>query len=155
LQSVKINFTMTKIKVKNLDKSFEQYGRIIKPFNEGPAEQGKGWDFYMLSKSKSDGWRIGYLIQTSKEVNYLEKHPKSKETFEPIEGVGIILLSLGDKIDAYLLDKPIILNEGVWHALVALSERVKIKISENLEVEKITRPIKPPRLIIPTSAKEL
>jgi ureidoglycolate hydrolase len=88
-------------------------------------------------------------------VNYLEKHPKSKETFEPIEGVGIILLSLGDKIDAYLLDKPIILNEGVWHALAALSERVKIKISENLEVEKITRPIKPPRLIIPTSAKEL
>jgi ureidoglycolate hydrolase len=109
-----------------LDKSFEQYSRIIEPIDGGaPVEQSKGWDFYILSESKSNGWRIGYLIQTSKEVNYLEQHPKSKETFEPIEGIAIILLSLGDKIDAYLLDKPIILNEGVWHALIALSEKVK------------------------------
>jgi ureidoglycolate hydrolase len=146
---------MVKIKVKNLDESFERYGRVIEPFNEAPVEQGKGRDFYILSESKSSGWRIGYLIQTSKEVNYLEKHPESKETFEPIEGGTIILLSLGDKIDAYLLDKPIIINEGVWHALIALSEKVKIKISENLEVKKITKPIKPPTLIIPTSFKEL
>ena len=49
---------------------------------------------------------------------------------------------------AFLLDKPVCLNKGVWHQLIALTEEVQVKITENLEVgtlfyelDSIVRPV--------------
>ena len=41
---------------------------------------------------------------------------------------------LGELIEAFLLDRPVCLNEGVWHDVFALSDTAVVKIAENLDV---------------------
>ncbi len=67
----------------------------------------------------------------------LECHPDSYESFEPLKGIGILLTAKPESPEdyhAFLLDKPVCLKKGVWHQLIALTEEVQVKITENLEV---------------------
>jgi len=70
----------------------------------------------------------------------MENHPNTKETFEPISGAPILIVAVGktpESPEAFLLDKPIVLNEGVWHDVLALSENAVMRINENTEVQTI------------------
>ena len=104
--------------------------------------------FSVLTGDKeAKGWRIGYLIFHPAPVDSMENHPESMETFEPVSGTTIIMVAphdSPDKIEAFLLDKPICIAKHVWHAVRVVSEQAEIKITENFEVESVIRKLKKP-----------
>ncbi len=123
------------IRIKVLKKEdFEKYGIIIEPQNRKEI-------FEVICREETKvGWRIGYLVMSPQEVSIIEAHPNSQETFEPVKGTSIIIVSEPNSpqnIEAFLLDKPVCLKKGIWHGILVLSETAEIKITENLEVESI------------------
>ncbi len=120
---------MKQIKYINKE-NFERYGYIL-DFSKDPI----GWE--ILFKEKSSGFRIAIFEIDRKKVDKLERHPESMETFEPMSGIGLILLADKDPDDfeVFLLDKPICLKRGIWHEVISISEKAKYKIVENDEVE--------------------
>ena len=119
----------------------------IKPFgyivdSRYARARSDGNDWGILLRSKSKGWRIGYLILRKKRMARLEKHPDSLETFEPIKGKAVIALARPgspDKFKLFLLDRPVILKKGVWHGLFTISKETHIKIFENIDVRCVYR----------------
>lgn len=94
--------------------------------------------FEVIIRHKDDPWRIAMLRVEEREFTFLEKHPSSLETFEPVEGMCLLLLSLSTEkrdYEIFLLDRPVCLDKSVWHGIVSLSESSKVKITENLEVD--------------------
>lgn len=125
------------MKVKKLThNNIKPYGWIID--REFIEDNGRGDKFDVLLKEKSAGWRIGYLILRKKSFEKLESHPDSLETFEPVKGKTMIVFAANkrpDKVEAFLLDKPVVIKKGVWHDVAAISEECEVKIFENIEVE--------------------
>ncbi len=113
--------------------NFAKYGTIIDftGKEENPS-------FEVIITSENDPWRIAMLRVEEREYTFLEKHPSSLETFEPVDGVCLLLVSLDTENSAYeyfLLDRPVCLNKDVWHGIVTLTDVSKVKITENLEVD--------------------
>ena len=125
-------------KLKKIEpKSFKKYGKII---DYGTKENKKNvrnlWRIVHNAESEN-GWRIAYLILREKTISRLEKHLHSDETFEPIKGNAILFVSKyknSDKIECFILDKPIILYKGIWHAVLKIDKECEIKITENDKV---------------------
>ncbi|MFN3410763.1 MAG: ureidoglycolate lyase [Exilispira sp.] len=117
--------------IKYIDKyNFEKYGYIL-DFTEFASN---GWE--ILFKEKSNGFRIAIFEIDRHFANRLERHPDSMETFEPINGTSLILLSDNnpDDFEVFLLNKPVCLRRGIWHEVISISEKTKFKIVENDEV---------------------
>jgi len=118
------------------EQSIKPYGRII-----GRAcvkDDGRGNRFGILLKEPSKGWRIGYLILRDRSIKRLERHTDSLETFEPVKGKAVIALAKRESpgsSELFLLDKPVVVNKGVWHEVLAVSRVCEIKIFENIEVK--------------------
>ncbi|MFH1092848.1 MAG: ureidoglycolate lyase [Candidatus Omnitrophota bacterium] len=129
--------------------NFKKYGYIIQW--QGPEKKGYHNQFRIVIRDrKVVGWRIAYLIVRAKQINSLEKHPFSYESFEPINGRGILYVcaqKTPQAIEAFLLDKPIILRKGIWHNVAACTREMHIKITENNKVKlikhKLRQAIKP------------
>jgi len=123
------------LNLKLMQKLFQPFGRILENLpNEIPEVSEKGnFNFYVIFKEFAEGWQIGYLEQMGKNLKELECHPTTPEVFVPIKGKSILLLSVkpGEEIVAFKLDKPIILNRGVWHGVISLTEKSEILIVEN------------------------
>ncbi len=121
------------INIKNLNqKNFKKYGKIIE------LKKGLKSFHVLFGESKDVGWRIGYSRLERKPVYQLEAHPESFETFEPVSGTSIIILSkdkIPQKTEAFLLDKPVCLYKNIWHDVMAVSEFAEIKIFENYEIK--------------------
>ena len=112
--------------------AFERFGMVIelKPHSKD------GWE--VVVKSQGDGWRIAVLEFFRRTAVRLENHPSSKESFEPLKGTTVLLVaenSTPGNFEAFLLDRPVCLNEGVWHEVISLSDGAQVKITENLEVD--------------------
>lgn len=122
------------IPIKNITKaSFEKYGTII-DFTGREDDP----EFEIIISHREDPWRIAMLRVKDREFTNLENHPSSLETFEPVEGMCLLLLSLTtnkSEYEVFLLDKPVCLNKGVWHGISTLTHVSKVKITENLEVD--------------------
>ena len=138
------------IKPKKLHaKNFKKYGLIIEW--EGPENKKENNQFrIVLRQPKVKGWRIAYLIVREKLVKFLEKHPLSYESFEPVKGKAVLYVSnkkIPEQIEAFILDKPVILFNGIWHNVLSLTKETHIKITENDKVTLIRhilpQPIKP------------
>ncbi len=115
------------------DPSFAKFGKIL-DFSKEPENP----EFEIIIEEKVSPWRIAVLKVLRRAATKLESHPHSMETFEPVKGVGIILIN--DKkstegMKAYILDQPICLNKAVWHEVLTLSDEAYYKITENLDVE--------------------
>lgn len=110
--------------------NFAKYGYIL----DFSSQNNEGWE--ILFKEKSSGFRIAIFEIDRKQTKRVERHPDSMETFEPISGISLILLSDKDPDDfeVFLLDKPICLKKGIWHDVISISEKSKFKIVENDEV---------------------
>lgn len=134
------------IKIQNLNKkSFKKYGIVIEP-----KDKKKIFDV-ICRENERVGWRIGYLLFKPQKVKILEAHCYSMETFEPIKGASVIIVAerkKPQKCEAFLLDKPVCLYKGIWHAIIALSDSIEIKITENAEVESIFYKLKKPLDIV-------
>lgn len=110
---------------------FNKYGTILQ-FTEKMSD---GWE--ILVASDSPGWRIALLEFSRKSTRMLEYHPDSKESFEPVSGVCLLITAgheTPDEYEVFLLDQPVCLDAGVWHQVISLSEKSLVKITENLEV---------------------
>lgn len=112
--------------------TFEKYGMVIelKPHSKD------GWE--VVVTAPVSGWRIAVLEFSRRTAGRLENHPSSKESFEPLKGTAVLLVaenSAPENFEAFLLDQPVCLNEGVWHEVISLSEAAQVKITENLEVD--------------------
>lgn len=121
--------------------NFEKYGRILIPTQE-ESRRGKNQSvFYIvLERAQSKGWVMAYYTVSKRFTDAIENHPNTKETFEPLSGVSILIVAVNnspENPEAFLLDKPVVLNEGVWHDVLALSESATMRINENTEVQTV------------------
>ncbi|KXA90254.1 hypothetical protein AKJ57_04310 [candidate division MSBL1 archaeon SCGC-AAA259A05] len=133
------------LKLQNLDsEKFEPYGRLLLP----PMEEKKERTFFRVLTSVPDsGWRLGYLKMSSREITSIERHKTSKESFVPISGMIVLIVAQPDKpveLEAFILNKPVIMNEGIWHRLLSLTQSSEIEISENHEINTEKIPLKEP-----------
>ena len=111
--------------------AFASYGTIL----EFPAESTNR--FEIIVREPDHPWRLAVFRDNKRSAVKLENHPTSMETFEPVRGTTLLLVAEHESPDdfvVFLLDKPICLHKGVWHDVVALSDEVLIRITENLEV---------------------
>lgn len=113
-------------------KAFEKYGSVLE-FPEDSKES-----FYILETEEKAPWRLAVFRYNNKSIHTIECHPTSKESFEPLYGVTILVVAeheQPEEYEAFVLDKPICLKKGIWHQVLALTEEAQVKITENLEVE--------------------
>ncbi|MEI8200884.1 MAG: hypothetical protein WCG21_12545 [Eubacteriales bacterium] len=111
--------------------AFNKYGTILQ-FTEKMSD---GWE--ILVTSNNPGWRIALLEFSRKSTRKLEYHPDSKESFEPVSGVCLLITAGHEtpgEYEVFLLDRPVCLDAGVWHQVISLSEKTLVKITENLNV---------------------
>jgi ureidoglycolate hydrolase len=112
---------------------FAKYGDVL-DWQTDYGDEG----FHIVSRAEDPtGWRLAVLLVKHQEITRLERHPTSKESFEPVSGVSVLCLAPPEDptdVEAFLLDKAVVLNKGVWHDVFALSEEALIKIAENLAV---------------------
>ncbi|MFP4466478.1 MAG: ureidoglycolate lyase [Candidatus Goldiibacteriota bacterium] len=130
------------IKIKQLThENFRPYGGILEPEDKSDV-------FTVLcGDENAKGWRIGYVILGPDKVKSLEAHPGSFETFEPVSGVSVILAAPEkepEKIEAFLLDKSVLINKNIWHAVRVLSGKAEIKVVENFKVDSVYHDLKNP-----------
>ena len=139
------------IKVLNAE-HFAPYGMII------PTSNAKDVSFDIKLKENASGWRIAILEITNRTTKQLHCHPDSLEVFEVISGSAVLLVATAenpDNVEAFLLDKPVCVNKGVWHSTIALSEKATVKITENSSVSKNTHDICEVKPIVFTGALAL
>lgn len=118
--------------------SFEFFGRILEPLPKETPEVAEDnfFNFFVIFKEFSKGWQIGYLEQTGKSLKMLECHPTTPEVFIPLKGEAFLAVAIEPEkeIIAFKLDKPVVLNRGIWHGVISLSQKSEILIAENEDV---------------------
>lgn len=112
--------------------SFAPFGTVL----EFPKEYEE--NFYIAAVEEEQPWRIAVFRYTSREIQTMENHPFSRESFEPLKGITVLLVAgheTPEEYKAFVLDKPVCLKKGVWHQVLALTPEAQVKITENLEVD--------------------
>ena len=118
--------------------NFRRYGRVIEYPNKHLKGNKKNLFRIVLTETHRFGWRIAYLVVRDKTILRLEQRPYSFESFEPIRGKSLLFV-VGEKdvagIECFSLDRPIILNKGVWHGIVTVTPECEVKLTENAKVK--------------------
>jgi ureidoglycolate hydrolase len=111
--------------------NFEKYGKVLEFTKEFEG------NFEIIVREPSQPWRLAVYRVSSRTSVSLENHPDSMESFEPVRGTSLLVVAENhcpDDYEVYLLDKPICLHKGIWHDVVALSDDVLIRVTENHDV---------------------
>lgn len=122
------------------DEHFAPYGRILEPRkNEKPEVSEAGmFDFYVPFSDSSQGWQIGYLVNRTRRIDKLERHPNTPEVFSPLGGKSVLVVSEDpgdpDSIVGFFLSKPIVFNRGTWHGVISITKTSEILIVESPDV---------------------
>ena len=112
--------------------TFLPYGEVLE-FPAGIEET-----FCIITTEEKEPWRLAVFRYTNKEIQRMECHPTSRESFEPLHGLTVLVVATHDnpeEYEAFILDKPVCLKKGIWHQVLALTEEAQVKIVENLEVQ--------------------
>lgn len=121
------------VKLRSIRKeNFEKYGTVL----EFSPEQRE--DFCIMVTEKEAPWRLAVFRYRNKEIQRIECHPTSFESFEPLHGLSVLVVAEHENPEAYeafILDKPICLKKGIWHQVLSLTDEAEVKITENLEVD--------------------
>jgi ureidoglycolate hydrolase len=110
--------------------AFAAYGTIL-----GHYQTTDGYESVVTVESTGWMWAIKTFHNAS--IDQIDSHPDTKESFEPVWGTSLLVVAPPDapeRIEVFLLDEPVLLNERVWHGLIALSAQARVKITENREV---------------------
>lgn len=113
---------------------FEKFGTVL----EFPEDWNS--NFYIVDTEEEQPWRVAVFRYSNKAIKVIENHPTSKESFEPLRGITVLLVAeheTPEEYCAFILDKPICLKKGIWHQVLALTPDAEVKITENLEVESV------------------
>lgn len=111
--------------------TFSKYGKVLE-FSENTAEP-----FEIIITEEKEPWRLAVFRYENKSVKRMERHPASLESFEPLQGLTVLIVAEyehPEEYSAFILDKPVCLHKGIWHQVLALTEQAQVKIAENLEV---------------------
>lgn len=112
--------------------TFLPYGEVLE-FPAGIEET-----FCIITTEEKEPWRLAVFRHTNKEIQRMECHPTSRESFEPLHGLTVLVVATHEnpeEYEAFILDKPVCLKKGIWHQVLALTEEAQVKIVENLEVQ--------------------
>lgn len=112
--------------------TFLPYGEVLE-FPAGIEET-----FCIITTEEKEPWRLAVFRYTNKEIQRMECHPTSRESFEPLHGLTVLVAATHEnpeEYEAFILDKPVCLKKGIWHQVLALTEEAQVKIVENLEVK--------------------
>ena len=112
--------------------TFLPYGEVLE-FPAGIEET-----FCIITTEEKEPWRLAVFRYTNKEIQRMECHPTSRESFEPLHCMTVIVVATHENPEEYeslILDKPVCLKKGIWHQVLALTEEAQVKIVENLEVQ--------------------
>ena len=112
--------------------TFLPYGEVLE-FPAGIEET-----FCIITTEEKEPWRLAVFRYTNKEIQRMECHPTSRESFEPLHGLTVLVVATHENPEEYeefILDKPVCLKKGIWHQVLALTEEAQVKIVENLEVQ--------------------
>ena len=122
--------------------AFSPFGDILEFKNDVKR------DFSIVVQEKEPGWRLAVFRYDNHTIDRLERHPTSRESFEPLEGATVLLVAESASPEdwrAFYLDKPVCLHKNVWHQVLALTPQASVKITENLEVDaefyKLPKPV--------------
>ncbi len=119
--------------IQNITKNnFSPYGYVL-DFSDNTTDE-----FEIIVKESESPWRMAVYRPHSRDCDFLENHPDSMESFEPTKGISLLIVAeknTPNNFSVFLLDKPVCLYKGIWHNVMALSEDVLIRVTENLEVE--------------------
>jgi len=121
-------------------KNFVSFGRLIHHPSRHFKSKKRNLFCIVCKEPKNVGWRIAYLIVRDKIINRLEQHPHTFESFEPVAGRTILYVAREKEpaqIHCFNLDRPVILNKGIWHGVVTIGGESEIKITENAKVNCI------------------
>ena len=112
--------------------TFLPYGEVLE-FPAGIEET-----FCIITTEEKEPWRLAVFRYTNKEIQRMECHPTSRESFEPLHGLTVLVVATHEnpeEYEAFMLEKPVCLKKGIWHQVLALTEEAQVKIVENLEVQ--------------------
>ncbi|MCZ8512164.1 hypothetical protein O9H85_06930 [Paenibacillus filicis] len=120
--------------LKNLTaESFKPYGDII-AFDENLQDRFQ----VIVNEPQTEGWRIAISRLTRGKINKLGLHPNTRESFEPLKGISVMLVAREEtpqQLELFLLDRPVCIHRNIWHATAALSAEAYLKITENSFVQ--------------------
>jgi ureidoglycolate hydrolase len=112
---------MKTLSIKTINaENFGRYGVVLEH-----VDQEEGYEPLVTVQSR--GWIWAVLTFRLKSIPRIERHPTSKESFEPVFGTTIIVVAPPEDpeaIEAFLLD----------HEVMALSDVARVKITENNDV---------------------
>ncbi|MGN0333133.1 MAG: ureidoglycolate lyase [Lachnospiraceae bacterium] len=111
---------------------FEKFGKVLE-FPEGNSDT----PFEIVITEEKEPWRLAVFRYNNKTVKRMECHPTSLESFEPLQGLTVLIVAEHERpegYEAFILDKPVCLYKGIWHQVLALTDEAQVKIAENLEV---------------------
>jgi len=124
------------LRIQNLSEAaFQLYGTVIE-YDETTAERFQ----VIVEEPGVEGWRIALSQVTRGKIVKLGLHPNTRESFEPLNGVSLIIVAKKEtpqELEVFLLDQPVCLYKDIWHATASLSIRSLIKITENNHVESM------------------
>lgn len=119
-------------------KSFKKYGYVIEYPRQNSASRSANLFRVVVREPRPLGWRIAYLVVRDRRLDRLEQHPASYESFEPVKGKSILFVTRSRderKIEAFYLDRPVVLYKGVWHGIIRVGKASEVKITENARVK--------------------
>ena len=111
--------------------NFSPFGKVLEMTPDGDDR------FQIVITEEKDPWRLAVFRYRNHEINMLEAHPTTLESFEPLSGISVLLVAPPENpndLHAFLLDKPVCLYKNIWHQTLALTEEAQVKIAENLDV---------------------
>lgn len=111
--------------------AFAPFGRVLEMLPDGDDR------FQVVITEEKEPWRLAVFRYRNHEIDMLESHPTTLESFEPLSGITVLLVAEPEHPDqpsAFLLDKPVCLYKRVWHQTLALTPEAQVKIAENLDV---------------------
>lgn len=94
-------------------------------------------NFRIIAAEPESPWRLAVFRYWNHSIEKIECHPTSMESFEPLRGETLLLVAAHETPEDYhifRLDQPVILEKGIWHQTLSLTESAEVKITENLEV---------------------
>ncbi len=118
-------------------RAFARFGKLIEYPRKSRAPR-RGNLFHIVCRERKPvGWRIAFLVVRERQVRRMEQHPGVLESFEPVSGAALLLVSdrpSPQRIRCFRLDRPVVLHRDIWHAVVTVSKESQIKITEDARV---------------------
>ena len=73
--------------------AFRPFGTVLE-FLPGDTS-----NFYIVDTETEQPWRVAVFRYSNKEITKIECHPTSKESFEPLYGITVLLVAEHDTLD--------------------------------------------------------